>query len=185
MSNSSLTYVTKINLSCLILSLCWIDTDILLRIHNDSNWEPAAFSVVAHHHQCLCNYCPPCLSHSVLLSALLSSSLLLPLTQPKSSSEWLTMLWLARFLVGLLWSNLPLMTCYLRSCLSSMGKNFFWLPSCCQISLKKWIFRKTSLISSQLCSKTSLVGFIALPFFEEFNGLLFFTGHSHTHPHGM
>ena len=144
MSHSSLTYVTKIILSCLILSLCWIDTDILLRIYNDSNWEPAAsFSVVAHHHhQCLCNYCPPCLSHSVLLSALLSSSLLLPLTQPKSSSEWLTMLWLARFLVGLLWSNLPLMTCYLRSCLSSIWANFFAAASitCCQISLKKWIF---------------------------------------------
>ena len=30
------------------------------------------------------------------------------------------------------------------------GQKFFWLPSCCQISLKKWIFRKTSLISSVL-----------------------------------
>ena len=69
---------------------------------------------------------------------------LLGLMMMKSSKKWLTMSWLAEFLVGLLWSNLPLMTCYLRSCLSSIwAKKKFAAASitCCQISLKKWIFQ--------------------------------------------
>ena len=54
--------------------------------------------------------------------------MLLGLMMMKSSKKWLTMSWLAEFLVGLLWSNLPLMTCYLRSCLSSIWAKKNLLP---------------------------------------------------------
>ena len=66
----------------------------------------------------ICKFNPDC---NLLL-------VLLGLMMMKSSKKWLTMSWLAEFLVGLLWSNLPLMTCYLRSCLSSIWAKKNLLP---------------------------------------------------------
>ena len=66
----------------------------------------------------ICKFDPDC---NLLL-------VLLGLMMMKSSKKWLTMSWLAEFLVGLLWSNLPLMTCYLRSCLSSIWAKKNLLP---------------------------------------------------------
>lgn len=104
----------------------------------------------------------------------------------KSSPKWLTMSWLAEFLVGLLWSNLPLMTCYLRSCLSSMGKNFFGSPPAVKLVWKSE-FSEKHLSSPQFCwgalKLRPSAQFMALPPF--FGGvqrptIFFYWSFSHT-----
>ena len=123
------------------------------------------------------NYCLPSFSLVLLKPARMMM---------KSSPKWLTMSWLAEFLVGLLWSNLPLMTCYLRSCLSSMGKNFFGSPPAVKLVWKSEFSEKhLSSLSSQLrlSPKSSSFGLNLwhyYHFLEEFNGLVFYWSFSHT-----
>ena len=123
------------------------------------------------------NYCLPSFSLVLLKPARMMM---------KSSPKWLTMSWLAEFLVGLLWSNLPLMTCYLRSCLSSMGKNFFGSPPAVKLVWKSEFSEKhLSSLSSQLrlSPKSSSFGLNLWHyhhFLEEFNGLVFYWSFSHT-----